>query len=149
MVFVPIQEAELAAISGKTALTDCLAHRVTPELLAALGYDEAQQEEAEHAAMLLASIAALSYYGARLVLVAEVAADLVSPAPESANGQCRISRIDAEAIIAYFTEDPNTDVAQAAAAARGLSIDEAWEQAAVQELLLHDLLWNDVTEYVG
>ncbi len=114
-----------------------------------MGYDEAQQEEAEHAAMVLASIAALSRYGARLVLVAEVSADLVSVAPESANGQCRIARIDAEAIIAYFTEDPKTDVAQAAAAARGLSIDQAWEQGAVQDLLLHDLLWNDVTEYVG
>ena len=62
-MFIPIAHEELAAIDGTVQLTDRKAHRVTPELLSSLGYTPGQQEDAEYAALVLASVAALAAYG--------------------------------------------------------------------------------------
>ena len=52
------------------------------------------------------------------------------------------------AITAWFADEPGTDVADAAAISKGLTIDQAWDLPQVQALLQeHDLLWNDVVEY--
>lgn len=148
LVFIPVERAELSAITGAVELADRPAHTVTPELMEALDYAETQMEEAEHAAMVLASVAALSRYGRRLVLVAEVDSSLVHPSGDGSNGDCTVAKVPRGAITCWFSDADDVDPSGAAAAARGLGIDEAWEADAVSELVhQHPLLWNDVVEY--
>ncbi len=148
LVFIPIAEYELAAITGAVRLTGRSCHRVTPELLAALEYEPQQVEEAEYAALVLASVAALARYGQRLVLVAEVDHSLVSDGADLANGECLVSTVPTAAMTCWFADSPEVDIASAAAAANGLDIDTAWGFDEVQHLLATaDLMWNDVAEY--
>lgn len=148
LVFIPLAAAELPAIMGEVELRDRPAHRVTPELLADLGYGAGAEDEAEYAALVLASVAALARYGERLVLVAEVPIASVRPGDDPANGECVVDVVEPSAMTCWFSEAPGVDVADAAAAAKGLDIDTAWDFPEVQSLLeLGDLLWNDVEEY--
>ena len=148
LVFIPVSRDELAAIDGSVRLTGRAAHRVTPELLAALEYTVGQEEDAEYAALVLASVAALTRFGERLVLVAEVDVSLISGGDDPENGACFLTRIAPEAMTCWFSEAPGVDASAAAAAVRGLDIDTAWGFDEVQELLRESaLLWNDVEEY--
>lgn len=148
LVFIPVQPGELAAISGQVELVQRPAHTVTPELMEALGYQSDQTEEAEYAAMVLASVAALSQFGQRLVLVAEPESSLVRTVPGGTNGECIVAAVPRSAITCWFSESDDVDPTAAADAARRLSIDQAWELDAVSELVQgHQLLWNDVVEY--
>ena len=148
LVFVPVARAELDAIQGESRLKDRPAHRVTPELLEELGFEPDQQEDAEYATLVLASVAALAAHGERLVLVAEVDGSFISPGEDPANGGCVVSRVPPAAMTCWFGDADDVDPTAAAAAARGLEIDIAWEMDEVQQLLHgHDLLWNDVEEY--
>lgn len=148
LVFIPIRADELDAIAGATALTGRSAHTVTPELLDALEYTQDQLEDAEYAAMVIASVAALSKYGRRLVLVAEVPAAQVRPGTDPGNGQVEVREVPPAAITCWFSEAEGVDFADAAAAAAGLDVDTAWDFPQVQELLhANDMLWNDVEEY--
>lgn len=148
LVFLPISTDELAAITGAIRLTDRTAYRVTPELLAELGYEPRDAEDAEYAALVLASVAALARYGARTVLVAEVENALIQTGEDLANGECHLAEVPQAAMTCWFTDEAQVDPSAAAGAATGKSIDEAWEQEAVQELIQgHQLLWNDVEEY--
>lgn len=148
LVFIPVDPEELAAIDGGVELVDRLAHRVTPELLTQLGYGPDQTEEAEYAALLLASVVSLAEHGRRTVLVAEVRPDLVAPGQDPGNGQCILARVPTSAITCWFEDEAGLDVGEAARAARGLHLDDAWELDEVQALLHgHDLLWNGVEEY--
>lgn len=146
-MFIPIGAEELDAIEGGTDLSGREAHTVTPELLEELGYGPEDTEDAEYAAMVLASVAALSRYGRRTVLVADVPAEVVEAGPDAANGGCVVGVVPSSTITCWFSEAPDVDAAEAGAAARGLDIDLAWGLDPVQELLRHDLLWNDVVEY--
>lgn len=148
LVFIPVRRAELDAITGDTRLDGRTAHTVTPELLEALGYDAGDAEDAEYAAMVLASVAALAAHGERVVVVADVPRAAVHPGEDPGNGQCVVSEVPASAITCWFSEADGVDVTDAAAAAKDLDIDTAWDFPQVQELLQgHDLLWNDVVEY--
>lgn len=148
LVFIPIRREELDAIEGVTDLSGRSAHTVTPELLEALEYAPAQSEDAEYAALVIASVAALAAFGERLVLVAEVPGASVAEGHDVANGECRVSHVPPTAITCWFSEAGEVDVADAVAAAKGLDIDTAWDFPQVQELLQgNDLLWNDVEEY--
>lgn len=148
LVFVPVSRSELETMTGGVELTDRPAHTVTDELLGALGYTPAQSEDAEYAALVLASIAALSRYGERLVLVADVPTSVVGLGADPDNGGVNVSRVPAQAITAWFCEAPGVDSSDAAAAAKDLDIDTAWDFPEVQRLLHEsDLLWNDVEEY--
>ena len=148
LVFVPVAASELGALAGDPHLRHRTAYAVTPELLADLGYDQADSEDAEYAALVLASVAALTTYGERLVVVAEVDEQLVGPGDEPANGQVTLIECPQRAMTAWFADEPGTDVADAAAISKGLRIDDAWDLPQVQHLLNnHDLLWNDVVEY--
>ena len=121
---------------------------MTPELLEELGFEPDQQEDAEYATLVLASVAALAAHGERLVLVAEVDGSFISPGEDPSNGGCVVSRVPAAAMTCWFGDADDVDPTAAAAAARGLEIDIAWEMDEVQQLLHgHDLLWNDVEEY--
>ena len=96
LVFIPVSRDELAAIDGSVRLTGRAAHRVTPELLAALEYTVGQEEDVEYAALVLASVAALTRFGERLVLVAEVDVSLISDGDDPENGACFLTRIAPE-----------------------------------------------------
>ena len=148
LVFIPIARDELAAIDGSVLLTGRAAHHVTPELLAALEYTAGQEEDAEYAALVLASVAALTRFGERLVLVADVDTSLIASGDDPENGACILTRVVPEAMTCWFSEAPGVDASAAAIAVRGLDIDTAWGFDEVQELLHEsDLLWNDVEEY--
>lgn len=148
LVFVPVARFELDAIQGVSQLRDRPAHRVTPELLEELEFDDDQQEDAEHATLVLASVAALAAHGERLVLVAEVDSSFLTDGEDLANGACIVSRVPQAGMTCWFSDADEVDPSSAAAAAKGLEIDLAWEMDEVQELLHgHDLLWNDVEEF--
>lgn len=147
LVFIPIRADELNAIDGVTDLSGRAAHTVTPELLEELGYAPDDVEDAEYAAMVLASVAALARYGSRTVLVADVPADQVHEGPDPDNGGCLVGDVPSSAITCWFSEAPDVTAEDAAAAANGLDIDLAWGLDQVQDLLQHDLLWNDAAEF--
>lgn len=148
LVFIPIAREEMGALGGHPELVDRTAYTVTPELLDELGYGEDETEDAEYAALVLASIAGLAEHGTRLVIVADVDPASVEPGDDPANGQVRLRSCPPSAMTAWFADEPGVDVADAAAISQGLTIDQAWDQPAVQDLLHnHDLLWNDVVEY--
>lgn len=148
LVFIPIAEDELGILAGDPKVVDRTAYAVTPELLAELGYHDAESEDAEYAALILASLAGLATHGVRLVVVAEVTQDLIRPADDPSNGEVRLSSCPVSAMTAWFAEGEDVDYAEAAAMARGLTIDQAWDLPEVQVLLQsHDLLWNDRVEY--
>ncbi|MBK7820372.1 MAG: hypothetical protein IPJ61_04675 [Tessaracoccus sp.] len=148
LVFLPIAASEMDVLSGEIAVADRVAYTVTPRLLEELGYGENDSEDAEYAALVLASVAALTTHGERLVVVAEVDPALVRAGDDPDNGQIVLTSCPASAITAWFADEPGTDVADAAALSKGLTIDEAWDLPQVQALLHeHDLLWNDVVEY--
>lgn len=137
-------------LAGRPPVVDRVAYTVTPELLAELEYGEEEEEAAEHAAMILASVAGLSAHGERVVVVAEVDQAQVKPGVDAANGQVVVAQCPPSAMISWFAEEPGVDAADAAAIAKGMTIDQAWAQPQVQELLEnHDLLWNDKVEYEG
>lgn len=147
-MFIPIAAEELGILAGDPAVADRPAYTVTPELLEELEYTEAEAEDAEYAALVLASIAGLSEYGTRLVVVAEVDPALIAASDDPANGRVTLTGCPPSAMTAWFCEEPGVDVADAAAIARGLTIDQAWDLPQVQQLLQeHELLWNDVVEY--
>jgi hypothetical protein len=148
LVFLPIAASEMGVLSGEIAVADRVAYTVTPRLLDELGYGENESEDAEYAALVLASVAALTAHGERLVVVAEVDPALVRPGDDPDNGQIVLTSCPASAVTAWFADEPGTDVADAAAISKGLTIDQAWDLPQVQALLQeHDLLWNDVVEY--
>ena len=148
LVFIPISAAELGVLGGDVELRDRVAYTVTPELVAELGYDAAESEDAEYAALVLASVAGLSAHGERLIVVADVDDTLISAGEDPTNGQIVLAEVPHRSVTAWFADEPGVDIADAAAIAKGLAIDEAWDLPQVQELLRnHDLLWNDVVEY--
>jgi hypothetical protein len=119
----------------------------TRELRATFDLGDDADEEAEHAALLVASVAALSQFGARRVLMVEVDPTQIAPGDDLANGEVTISRLGDEQIGAWFAEAPEVDSSAAAQAAAGLSVDQAWDLPEVVDLLAsHDMLWHDVTE---
>lgn len=145
LVFIPIDAAELPVLGGERELRDRRAFTVTPDLLQELEYTPDMVEDAEYAAMVLASVAGLIEFGVRLVVVADVDSSLVQPGEDSTNGECFLTHCPSAAITAWFSDAPGVEVPQLA---HNASIDEAWDHAEVQELLIeHDLLWNDVAEY--
>ncbi len=132
-------------LTGAVPVEQRRAFTVTPDLLDELGYTSDMSEDAEYAAMVLASISGLMEFGERVVIVAEVDAALVEAGEDSQNGECLLVRCSPEAMTAWFEDAPGVELPTVPA---GASIDDAWGLPEVQALLQeHDLLWNDVVEY--
>lgn len=149
LVFVPVSGEQARALAEGGSLPGPLdAFATTSALLAALDYTPDMAEDAEYAALVLASVHGLARHQQRLVLVAEVPANLVGEWPdERDNGGVQLSQLSRRAVQSFFTDEASTDVADAVAAASGLSIDQVWETDQVQALLAeHDLLWHSVEE---
>jgi len=153
IVFVPVDEAQVRRLSEQ--------HQPLPGPLPVIVANHAlcrtfevapASEEAELAALQVASVSALARTGRRLVLSAQVpAATIGEPAAgaDAANGAATLSRLEPNQVEAFFTDDDRVETTAAARAAAGLGIDEAWGAAAVQELLGEPLLWHDVSELAG
>lgn len=149
LVFVPVSTGQAHTLARQGHLPGPLdAFATTPALLAALDYTADQAEDAEYAALVLASVHGLTRHQERLVLVAEVPAAQVEPyEDEMDNGGVRLPSLSRAAVQSFFTDDPAIVIADAVAAATGLTIDQVWETEQVQALLGGaDLLWHSVEE---
>ncbi|MGK2308426.1 DUF6912 family protein [Cutibacterium sp. V947] len=144
IVFIPTnaqRARELVAAPGEqvTAFT------VTEELRSIL--DVTDPEETEHAAMVIGSVWGLTHTGRRLVLVAHVPAEQIADHEEVDNGGVTLTRLEPSQITAWFADDDDADSKGAAAAVRGMVIDDAWNDVAIQTLIgEHGLSWHDITE---
>ena len=114
-------------------------------LHATLDYSPDRAEEAEYAALVLASVWALTKYGERFVVTAEVAAAQVGDGDEAGNGGVSVTGLRRDQLVAWF--DDQTDAAAAAGSVQGLSLDEAWEHDSVAAVLEHELLWHTIDEW--
>lgn len=149
LVFVPTSTEQAQQLwQGTPPAAPIRAFSTTPALLAALDYTAEMAEDAEYAAMVLASVDGLCRHGERVVLVAEVPEGDVAENPDELdNGGVLLAGLSKAAVQSFFTDDPATELADARAAARDLTIDQVWETEQVQALLAQsDLLWHSVEE---
>lgn len=147
MVFIPTGRASWReAIEATTS-----AHAPTPALLEAfdLAPGDDAREEAQYAALTVASVTALAHHGARFVLGAEVAPDQVDDSDDAGNGEVVVRGLRRAQIVSWFTDETpdHPAVRAAAAAARCMSTEAAWHLDEVQTLISeHALLWHAAEE---
>ncbi len=147
LVFLPLSAPEARTAASVTLHGPLAGFAVTRELVDALGYTSDMDEDAEYAALVLASVAGLARHGRRLVLVAEVPPDQVGLGDDPSNGGVILARLEPRWVVSWFADEASVDVTAAARAAAGLDLDDAWDVGAVQELVAsHELLWHGPTE---
>ncbi len=148
LVFVPTsKQRAVQALEDSSWPGPVEAHTVTDELMSALGYTDAQLEHAEYAALLLASVAGLTRFGRRFVVVADVDEKTIAAGRSAVDGEITLSQLDPRSMVAFFLdEDPQLSSAVADAVA-GMQLDEAWEHPAVKRLVWScDLMWHAAEE---
>ncbi|GAB3621995.1 hypothetical protein GCM10027418_00770 [Mariniluteicoccus endophyticus] len=103
LVFVPLSADELRALvaSGTADVTE--AYAADPALYRAYGFDPAEDEEAEHTAQVLASLACVRRGLPRLVVTAEI--DRL-PEPGERPGVVRLTRLAWRDATSLFVDDP-------------------------------------------
>ncbi|MDR1808303.1 MAG: hypothetical protein LBR33_10400 [Propionibacteriaceae bacterium] len=145
LVFVPLSPGSLRALADGRPVTAALAWAVTPDFVAATGYTPDEAEEAEHEALLLASLDAFTRHGLRLVAVAETAA---TPAADPAvPGEVTVPALSWRQVTAFFADDPAESASIAAAAALvGQPLPAALDSPVTPDLMAVPLLWYDKTE---
>lgn len=154
LIFLPVSRADAASlVQGVAFDPPRRAFAATGALLAALGYQPNKDEEAEYAALVLASVWSLARFGERLVVVAEVPEDRVLAAAdddvELDNGAVLVNGLPLGSVIAWFADGPEAgaDVAEAVRVSSGLGIDEAWDRPEVQAVVTgHEMLWHAADE---
>jgi hypothetical protein len=150
IVFVPLSAAQKEEVVSNGLLKASLLAFSANGALAETFDLAPNSEEVEYAALQVASVAALSAFGARLVVAAELPSSEIIAVDEAeeANGGVTIAKLELAAVTAFFTDSAAPELIEAsAAAAKDLSVDEAWEAEPVQRLLSEaDLLWHDVSE---
>jgi len=148
LIFLPVSGAQLAGWAKAGVLAGPLTgYAVTPAFEAA--FEPADAEEAEHLALLVASVAGLVDNGVRQVAVIDADAHNWVNAGESDFGAVTCSDIPFDAIASLFADEPDAPgLAEAAAAVPGLSLQAAWDHPAVITLLEEgDLLWHGSGEW--
>lgn len=147
LVFVPVSPSALADWARGGVLPGAVrAHAVTPGLRAAFVPDD--EEEAEHIALLVASVAGLRAHGARLVAVAGTGVPLV-PAGDADFGEVEVRDLPFSAVQSLFADEPGAAaLVTAAAQAPAEDLAQAWDAPAVVALLEGaDLLWHGPGEW--
>ncbi|HEY3340150.1 MAG TPA: hypothetical protein VGK18_16745 [Propionicimonas sp.] len=147
LLFLPVTSAQLADWQAAGMLAGPLkAYAATPGLVAA--FEASDAEEAEHLALLVASVAALAASGVRQVAVLEGAAEPMADADVDF-GAVVTGDLRFDAVQSLFADEPDAPgLAEAAGAARGLSLQDAWNHPAVTVLLEEgDLLWHGAGEW--
>jgi hypothetical protein len=147
LLFVPLTAAQLAGWAGGGILPGRLrAHAVTAGLEAAFEPEDA--EEAEHIALLVASITALAATGRRLVAVVDGS---FGPDPDGDPdfGEVQVGDLPYARVQSLFADEPDvTALPAAATAAAGKPLSLAWDEPAVTALLEQaDLLWHGAGEW--
>lgn len=148
MVAFPVSRDTLRGIVGDTWFRpDSAGYAANAELAATFGVETG--EETEAAALQMSDVAGLAAgHAARLVIVADVpASSVTASADEPGNGAVEHTAshpVYVQDCRAFFTGRCD---AATAAAARGLSLDEAWELPGVQAMLADQpLAWHDISE---
>ena len=147
LLFLPVTNAQLADWQAAGALAGPLkAYAATAGLRAA--FEAADDEEAEHLALLVASVAALAASGVRQVAVLDGEAEPMIDADVDF-GAVVTGDLRFDAIQSLFADEPEAPgLAEAATGARGLSLQDAWNHPAVTVLLEEgDLLWHGAGEW--
>ncbi|MEE9965604.1 MAG: hypothetical protein K4304_11010 [Propionicimonas sp.] len=145
LVCVPLTAEELRRWATAGTLDGSVSgYADTAGLREAFGVTDA--EDAERIAMLVASIAGLARSGRRLVAVAEV--ERLGAGEAAEFGEVIVTGLDYRRVQALFADEPGLTVSVAAAAASGLSLEQAWDAPQVTELLsTADLLWHGPGEW--
>lgn len=146
LLFLPVTGAQLADWEAAGVLAGPLkAYAVTPGLKAA--FEAPDEEEAEHLALLVASVGALAASGVRQVAVIEGDAEPI--ADDVDFGAVVTGDLRFDAITSLFADEPDAPgLAEAATAAQGLTLQDAWNHPAVTVLLEEgDLLWHGPGEW--
>ncbi|HOC12319.1 MAG TPA: hypothetical protein PKJ61_00375 [Propionicimonas sp.] len=147
LVFVPVTVAELTdwattgSLPGRRA-----AFATTPGLVAA--FEVSDPEEAEHIALLAASVAGLAASGTRLVAVAE--ASTTAGADSGADfGEVCVTDLPYRTVQSLFADEAAAEgLSEAAAAVRGADLETAWDHPAVVKVLrTAELLWHGAGEW--
>ncbi|MDQ7993834.1 MAG: hypothetical protein AAGC63_12000 [Propionicimonas sp.] len=144
LVFLPLSGAELRDwATGGSLAGQRRGYAVTPAMAEAFGVDD--PEDAEYAALCIASIAGLLAHGERIVAVAEAA---FTATPDDF-GEVSVSTPAWAAVDSLFGEDTDAAPARATGAAMaGLPLARAWDEPQVQALLADtDLLWYGPAEW--
>jgi hypothetical protein len=140
VVLVPIAVEQLSGLRAAPLAGPVAGFAVTPGLLDTFGLSDADEEEADRTALLLAGLSSLISYGRRLVVVIDAAAvDDGDPF-----GGVTQRGVAWGGVSAIFADSPEaaTAVSDAAEAVSGLELDVAWDVDAVHVLMAeHDLLW--------
>ncbi len=147
LLFLPVTGPQLADWAAAGVLAGPLkAYAATPGLSAA--FEPSADEEAEHLALLVASVAALAASGVRQVAVLEGAAEPITDGDVDF-GAVVTGDLRFEAIQSLFADEPEAPgLAEAATAAMGLALQDAWNHPAVTVLLEEgDLLWHGAGEW--
>lgn len=145
LLFVPLSPAELADwAAGGPIDWPRRAFSATGGLRSA--FETADEEEAEHIALLVASVAGLARHGVRLVAVVEAVGE---PSGDPDFGEVLVAQLPYSAVQALFAEEADASaVLPAATAANGLELAAAWDDPAVISLLENaDLLWHGPAEW--
>lgn len=149
LLFVPLTGGELSDwVAAGVLAGPRPAHAVTPGLLAAFELTDA--EEAEHIALLVASVAGLTATGRRLVAVVETDQDPASQAGSDPDfGDVVVGDLRIGDLSSLFTDEPDAPgLTEAVEAAYGLPLAVAWDHPAVTTLLEQaDLLWHGPGEW--
>lgn len=112
-----------------------------------LDYGPDADEEAEYAALVLASVWALTRHGQRFVVTAEVDPGQIVVGEEADNGGVIVTGLRRNQLVACFADESAGLAQSAAAAVTGQGIDEAWAHEEVSALLQHELLWHTIEEW--
>lgn len=144
-MFVPLSRDALRRwVAGESYHGD--AYSATGGLLDAFGLVSAEDEDTERTLLHVAALAALLRDGVRLVAVA--AADATERDSEFGLVECR--EVSWTSVTALFADDSSaaSALAEARRALAGLTLDQAWEDAAHAELMAAtDLMWFGPEEW--
>lgn len=148
LVFVPVSDQQAALIaSGDTVPGPLQGFTVNEALLEMFGLTTADDERADFACLLVASIWGLINHGRRLVLTAQIDPELLLEGDAAADGGCRLTALPHDRVEAWFADDESAPASEVAELVAGLDLDEAWEHPGVAALLAeHDLMWHSVVE---
>jgi hypothetical protein len=140
VVMVPVSHDQLAGLREKPLDGPVTGFAVTAALCDTFGLTDADDEEADRTALLLAGLRSLMSYGRRIAVVVEA-----SPVDDGDPlGEVTVPGVSWKDVSAFFADAGEAAPAAAAAsrAVAGLGLEAAWDTDEAQALMAeYDLLW--------
>jgi hypothetical protein len=138
LVFIALDRADLPTWANGRPLSSRPGFAVTTAMVDAFGFDSPTEETAEYTALNICGLAGLLQGGSRLVAVADAEAEETN----SEFGEVRVKAVGYSAVRSLFApaaSDPDLT---------GMTLAEAWDDAAVQEAIVDNpLLWYAPSEW--